>query len=228
VKQQLIEHPEKTKYRERDYRAGEKRNGGHKSRSETRTMKLETRVFDLYNGRYMNLPEVAQAMGMTPSQIYRVRQGKCSISEKFIIGALKAFHGYTLNDLFYVVPYESKSEGTTNEAGVAAGSRRDEVVKLKNAGLSYAEIGRRLCMSGERARQILMGNRNRPKKPDLNSRAMLTTGDVAQLLGLHVNTVRRWRSEGKLKSYRVSPRGDSRFRREDIECFLEKEEVATT
>ena len=185
-------------------------------------MKLETRVFELYNGRYTNLPEVAQAMGMNPRQIYRVRQGKCSISQKFITRALKAFPGYTLNDLFYVVPDGSENEGTTNEAVMVTGSRRDEVVKLKNAGLSYAEIGRRLCMSGERARQILMGNRSRPKKPDLNSSDMLTTGDVARLLGLHVNTVRRWRSKGILKSYRINPRGDSRFRREDIESFLEK------
>lgn len=188
-------------------------------------MKLETRVFELYNGRYTNLPEVAQAMGMNPRQIYRVRQGKCSISEKFIIRALKAFPGYTLNDLFYVVPDGSENEGTTHEAGMAAGSRRDEVVKLKNAGLSYNEIGRRLGMSGERARQILMGSRSRPKKPDLNSRAMLTTGDVAQLLGLHVNTVRRWRSEGILKSYRINPRGDRRFRREDVDDFLKKGEI---
>jgi len=190
------------------------------------TMKLETRVFELYNGRYTNLPEVAQAMGMNPRQIYRVRQGKCSISQKFITRALKAFPGYTLNDLFYVVPDGSENEGTTNEAVMVTGSRRDEVVKLKNAGLSYAEIGRRLCMSGERVRQILMGNRIRPKKPDLNSSAMLTTGDVARLLGLHVNTVRRWRSKGILKSYRINPRGDSRFRREDIESFLEKKKLS--
>ena len=189
------------------------------------TMKLETRVFELYNGRHTNLPEVAQAMEMNPRQIYRVRQGKCSISEKFIIRALKAFPGYTLNDLFYVVPGGSENEGTTNEgttneAVMVTGSRRDEVVKLKNAGLSYAEIGRRLCMSGERARQILMGNKIRPKKPALNSRIMLTTGDVAQLLGVHVNTVRRWRSKGILKSYRIGPRGYRKFRQQDIDDFL--------
>jgi len=107
---------------------------------------------------------------------------------------------------------------------VVAGSRRDEVVKLKNAGLSYDEIGRRLGMSRERARQILVGNRNRPKKPDLNSRVMLTTGDVARLLGVHINTVRRWRSKGILKSYRINPRGDRRFRREDVDGFLKERE----
>lgn len=185
-------------------------------------MKLETRVFEVYNVRYTNLHEVAQAMGMNPRQIYRVRQGKCGISEKFIIRALRAFPGYALNDLFYVVPDGGKNEGGNNGAGMVAASRRDEVVRLRDAGLSYAEIGRRLDMSGERARQILVGNRKSQKKPGLNLRAMLTTGDVAQLLGLHVNTVRRWRSEGILKSYRIGPRGDRRFRREDIDSFIKK------
>jgi hypothetical protein len=37
--------------------------------------------------------------------------------------------------------------------------------------------------------------------------------------------VRRWRSEGILKSYRIGPRGDRRFRREDIESFLKEGEI---
>ncbi len=105
---------------------------------------------------------------------------------------------------------------------MVATSRRDEVVELRDAGLSYAEIGRRLGISGEWARQILVGSKKHQKKPDLNSRAMLTTGDVAKFLGLHVNTVRRWRSKGILKSYRIGPRGDRRFRKEDIDSFLKK------
>jgi DNA-binding CsgD family transcriptional regulator len=36
-------------------------------------------------------------------------------------------------------------------------ARRDEVVRLREAGLTYAEIGRRLGMSHERARQIVKG-----------------------------------------------------------------------
>lgn len=43
-------------------------------------------------------------MGISYSQIYRVRLGKRAINEKFIIGALKAFPGYRLEDLFYVGP----------------------------------------------------------------------------------------------------------------------------
>lgn len=112
----------------------------------------------------------------------------------------------------------SRPRGTMSEAGMVAGSRRDELVKLRNAGLTYAEIGGRLGISRERVRQILKG---KPiQKPALGSRAMLTVGDVAQLLGLHVNTVRRWNNKGILKSYRVNPRGDRRFRREDVDGFL--------
>jgi len=55
---------------------------------------------------------------------------------------------------------------------------------------------------------------------------MLRAGDVARLLGVHVNTVRRWEGKGILKAYRVGPRGDRRFRREDIDAFLNEEKNA--
>ncbi len=69
-------------------------------------MKLETKVFELCNGRYRNLPELAQAMGISVSQVYRVRKDKRHINEKFIIGAIRAFPGYRLDDLFYVATDE--------------------------------------------------------------------------------------------------------------------------
>ncbi len=67
-----------------------------------RAMKLKTRVFELCNGKYQNLAELAQAMGMSYNLIYRVRRGERNISKSFIIGATKAFPGYKLDDLFYV------------------------------------------------------------------------------------------------------------------------------
>jgi len=67
-----------------------------------RVMKLKTRVFELSNGRYQNLAELARVMGMSTGQIYRVRDGKRGINQKFIIGATKAFPGYKLDDLFYI------------------------------------------------------------------------------------------------------------------------------
>jgi len=65
-------------------------------------MELETKIFELYYKKYRNLSDLAQAMGISSSQIYRVREGKRPIHQKFIIGAIKAFPGYKLNDLFCV------------------------------------------------------------------------------------------------------------------------------
>jgi excisionase family DNA binding protein len=49
---------------------------------------------------------------------------------------------------------------------------------------------------------------------------MLTVKDVASLLHIHVNTARRWSDQGILKSFRITRRGDRRFRQEDIARFL--------
>lgn len=71
-------------------------------------MKLKTKVFELGNGRYRNLSKLAQAMGMSASHIYRVRQGSRRISEKFIVGATRAFPEYKLDDLFYLASEQEK------------------------------------------------------------------------------------------------------------------------
>jgi len=101
-------------------------------------------------------------------------------------------------------------------------TRRDEIVRLRDGGLTYTEIGRRFGISKERVRQIVKGN-PRPQKDTLDSKIMLMPGDVAHLLGIHVNTVRRWSEKGVLRSYRIGPRGDRRFKREDVKRFLEEE-----
>jgi excisionase family DNA binding protein len=49
---------------------------------------------------------------------------------------------------------------------------------------------------------------------------MLTVKDVARLLNIHINTVRRWSNQGILKAYRITQRGDRRYRQEDIARFL--------
>jgi excisionase family DNA binding protein len=99
---------------------------------------------------------------------------------------------------------------------------KDEVVKLRETGLSYAEIGRRFGISRERVRQIATGKPKRVPLPKVMLKGMLTTGDVAQFLGVHPNTVRVWSEKGILKSYRIGPRRDRRFRREDIDDFLKE------
>jgi len=54
-------------------------------------------------------------------------------------------------------------------------------------------------------------------------RPMLTTSEVAYLLNLNINTVRRWSNHGILKTYRVGSRGDRRFKQEDIEVFINEQ-----
>ena len=66
-------------------------------------MKLNTMAFELCNGKYRNLVELAQTMGASQDLFYRVRRGERGIHERFITGATKAFPGYKLDDLFYVL-----------------------------------------------------------------------------------------------------------------------------
>ena len=45
---------------------------------------------------------------------------------------------------------------------------------------------------------------------------MLTTGEVARIFNVHASTIRRWSDQGLIKSYRIGPRAERRFRREDV------------
>ena len=67
-------------------------------------MIIKTRIFELRNGSHRNLSELAQSMEISVSQIYRVREGKRSINQKFIVGAIKAFPKHKFEDLFYLAP----------------------------------------------------------------------------------------------------------------------------
>jgi len=74
-------------------------------------------------------------------------------------------------------------------------------------------------------RQIIKGEGRPPQKPVVQFKVMLTTGDVARLLNVHISTVRRWSNQGVLKTYRVSARGDRRFWREDIVDILKEGQI---
>ena len=63
---------------------------------------------------------------------------------------------------------------------------------------------------------------------DKNIDPMLTASEVARLLNVHMNTVRRWSNQGVLKAYRIGSRGDRRFRQEDIAYFLSRENNANS
>ena len=73
-------------------------------------MKLNTRIFELYKGKYRNLVELAQTIGISQDLIYRVRKGERGTNQKFILGAIKAFPGYKFDDLFYVVSVDIVQE----------------------------------------------------------------------------------------------------------------------
>ena len=49
---------------------------------------------------------------------------------------------------------------------------------------------------------------------------LITTSGVADILHLHINTVRRWSDRGIFKAYRIGSRGDRRFVRDEIIRFL--------
>jgi len=52
---------------------------------------------------------------------------------------------------------------------------------------------------------------------------MLTVREVSQILHVHSNTLRRWSDLGLIKAYRIGPRGDRRFKQEDITLMLLEE-----
>jgi excisionase family DNA binding protein len=52
--------------------------------------------------------------------------------------------------------------------------------------------------------------------------ALLTISETSQLLRIHRNTLRRWSDRGIIRAYRIGPRGDRRFRSEDVEALFKK------
>ena len=60
-------------------------------------------------------------------------------------------------------------------------------------------------------------------KDKITTNSMLTVREVSQLLHVHSNTLRRWSDHGILKAYRIGPRGDRRFKPEDIAVLLLEE-----
>lgn len=53
--------------------------------------------------------------------------------------------------------------------------------------------------------------------------SMLTVREVSQILHVHSNTLRRWSDLGIIRAYRIGPRGDRRFKQEDINLLLMEE-----
>ena len=56
-----------------------------------------------------------------------------------------------------------------------------------------------------------------PQRP---TDATLSVTKAARLLGVHPNTIRAWSDAGRLRYYRINPRGDRRYRLGDLHRFL--------
>ena len=50
----------------------------------------------------------------------------------------------------------------------------------------------------------------------------LRTPEAAAYLGVHIETMRRWARDGEISAAKLGNRGGFRFRREDLDRFLEK------
>ncbi len=59
-----------------------------------------------------------------------------------------------------------------------------------------------------------------PHLPPRPTDATLSVTKAARLLGVHPNTVRAWSDAGRLRYYRINPRGDRRYRLGDLHRFL--------
>lgn len=59
------------------------------------------------------------------------------------------------------------------------------------------------------------------KGPDPETpRELLTIGEASEILRVHSNTLRRWCERGLIRTYRIGPRRDRRFRAEDIQALF--------
>ena len=54
----------------------------------------------------------------------------------------------------------------------------------------------------------------------LKNDRMLTARQLAGLLNVHINTVRRWNNQGFIQAYRIGARGDRRFDMDEVTRFL--------
>ena len=56
----------------------------------------------------------------------------------------------------------------------------------------------------------------------------LRTPEAAQYLGVHIETIRRWAREGAIPAAKLGNRGGFRFRRNDLDGFLERRRTEGT
>lgn len=54
----------------------------------------------------------------------------------------------------------------------------------------------------------------------MENEKVLPIGETAKLLGVSIQTLRRWDEKGVLKSFRANPRGNRFYRKEDLDLFM--------
>jgi diguanylate cyclase (GGDEF)-like protein/excisionase family DNA binding protein len=64
--------------------------------------------------------------------------------------------------------------------------------------------------------------------PSRPTDATLSVTKAARLLGVHPNTIRAWSDAGRLRYYRINPRGDRRYRMGDLQRFLAAAQSGST
>src|SRR5437867_11570911 len=92
----------------------------------------------------------------------------------------------------------------------------------------FRPIGKKCELAYRPARQPHISSNKVRVPPPIPSRPMdatLCVTKAARLLGVHPNTVRAWSDQGRLRYYRINPRGDRRYRLGDLQGFLAAAEV---
>ena len=54
---------------------------------------------------------------------------------------------------------------------------------------------------------------------------IMTTSEVAYYFRVHPNKIRQWTNRGLIPSFRLGTRRDRRFKREDVDEFLRKNDM---
>ena len=109
-------------------------------------------------------------------------------------------------------------------------ARREELVKRAQgkglgselyanlAGVMEAPLQSIAQASGSSIPSILAGLAALPEAAPAG--IVLGVEVAARLLHIHPNTLRRWSKDGRIQAYRIAPRGDRRFKQEEITRFL--------
>lgn len=98
---------------------------------------------------------------------------------------------------------------------------KDEVLRLKKAGLRNAQIADMLKVSRQYTSYVVRTSHNNSPANRFGLGDVLTVRNVSALLGIHKSTVRRWSDQGRIASFRVGiGRMDRKFRNSDLMKFI--------